>query len=283
MMSWGAGRPRLRVRTLLMLVACTAVFLAAWGEFRDPVRRWKRALRSDNESSRRWEAVAKGISGDVPGVDAGLVLQELLAALADPSLRVRETACHGLGRIGARATTAVADLARVVVNDREHNVRAAAVAALGGILETSKADGAREVAIPALVTALNDRTSLVRSDAAFALVRIGEGEPAVPVLIEGLHQQNPSTVSVSCWCLHKLGKKAEPAVPTLLGIAGDFEPWNDARQQEFCRKQAIDVLIDLGQEKALRETLEHAGDGQAPAVRDEALGLIEAYGLDRDE
>src|SRR5215217_1864105 len=106
-MTWAIGRPRLRIRTLLVLVAGAAVFLAAWNEFRDPFRRWRRAVHSDNDSARRWEAVFEGVSGKVPGVDAGMAFNELLAALGDPSLRVRESACGGLGQLGAAGEPAV--------------------------------------------------------------------------------------------------------------------------------------------------------------------------------
>src|SRR5215217_4000980 len=118
--------PRVRVRTILVLVAAIAILLAAWQEYGNPVRRWRRALRDDNDSMQRWEAASLGIAGKVPGIDAGTAIEELIGALGDPSFRVRQTSCFALARLEATALPAVPALARSLAKDPHPWVRAEA-------------------------------------------------------------------------------------------------------------------------------------------------------------
>src|SRR5262249_54787116 len=160
------------VRTILVLVAAIAGLLAAWEEFGNPVRRWRKALREDNDSVRRWHALSPGVSGKGPGIDAGAAVLELRAALDDAGVRGRGASCVGLAQLGAAAEPAIPALAAVLQNDRDVTVRAAAAKAMAGILETSRTGQGRGVAVPALVRALNDRSLHVRFEAAIALVRL---------------------------------------------------------------------------------------------------------------
>src|SRR4051794_13000522 len=92
-------RVRFTVRRLMVMVAATAVPLAFWAAWLDPVRRWQRAVTDDENGTRRHEALNEMLSGN-GRIDKATALATLTDALRSPSRRVRETAVAGLGRLG---------------------------------------------------------------------------------------------------------------------------------------------------------------------------------------
>ncbi len=88
----------------------------------------------------------------------------LLAALTDPVGVVRLAAVRGLGRLGGKGEgegEGLPDLARLILEDEDWEVRVEAAKALGA--------SARPEAYPALDTALSDASEFVRAEAWRAL------------------------------------------------------------------------------------------------------------------
>lgn len=134
-----------------------------------------RALRHRDVAVRRCAAEAIGwVKGTAPET-----LEELIEALADPDLAVREAATKTLGGSGAEAAPPLVKALRA----EKAEVRSGAVAALARI-------GAE--AVPALVLALQDKEKLARLGAARALGGIGrKAKQAAPALREALRDDGP--------------------------------------------------------------------------------------------
>ena len=82
-------------------------------------------------------------------------------------------------------------------------------------------------AVKALIETLKDKDKGVRSNAAYALLKIGESaKPAVPQLIETLKQdQNNDVRSNAAYALGNIGESAKSAVPQLIEtLKQDKEP-----------------------------------------------------------
>src|SRR4051794_28890028 len=105
---------RLRLRTLLGLVACFALASWAWVMYLGPLARWHSKILSDNESPARWEAAVRGVSGQVSGVGQDEAISALGMALYDPSPRVRETAAYTLRHARPEAPAVVRHLVRAL-------------------------------------------------------------------------------------------------------------------------------------------------------------------------
>ena len=65
---------------MMAAVAASALVLAIWAAWFDPVRRWQRAVFDDENGTRRWEAVGAMANGKA-GVDEG---RRLVDATPDP-------------------------------------------------------------------------------------------------------------------------------------------------------------------------------------------------------
>jgi HEAT repeat protein len=111
-----------------------------------------------------------------------------------------------LGQIGEGATEAIPLLEEVLKDRREENEnsRIIVVDALGKM---------GQAAIPALIAALKDQDSLVRSQVASALGQIGQ--PAVPALITALKDQDIWVRYQAASALGQIGEEAKNAVPAL--------------------------------------------------------------------
>jgi hypothetical protein len=106
-------------------------------------------------------------------------------ALDDSDPEARRQAVHALGAIGADAERAVPQLAKMLVEDPDRELRIEAALAL------CKMDPASKAAVPQLVQALDDPEPLVRMNATQALFRLKtDARPAIPALIRGL--QDPA-------------------------------------------------------------------------------------------
>lgn len=209
-------RIRLRLRTLLALVACLAFGLWAWVTYLSPFHRWHRTIRSDNESIARWEAARRGIAGKVSGVDRDEAIAALCTALYDESPRVRETAATTLKDAGPSARSAVPYLVRAM-KDNNSTVRWKAAESLGLIVAASD-DEARAIAAPALLGALEDRSPTVRIAAAFSLALMDRGEPAVPIM-EAAIREGRDIAGMAQLGLGLCGSREDVAVEALARAA----------------------------------------------------------------
>jgi WD40 repeat protein/HEAT repeat protein len=154
------------------------------------------------------EALARNARGDDT---AGA----LVAALRqDASPRVRGAAASALGDhvLAGRATN---ELIEALQADADDGVRAAAARALRSV---DKASGA----IAVLRGALDDKSMLVRVEAAGALARLTPDAPELPgVLIAGLEveKERSATRYAAAHYLWRLGPRSEAAAPALIALA----------------------------------------------------------------
>lgn len=173
---------------------------------------------------RRFAAVALSkIAADWPELEATKsAIPALVAALASPDGRIRETATETLGRIGAKETV---DPLILALTDTDMHVRWAAVQALGRI-------GARE-AIYSLVLTCSDNYTGVRETAEKSLQRIDANwtqleaaQSAIPVLLERLRTENWPVCEGAAITLKALGwQPVEARDYARMGVV--LEPGND--------------------------------------------------------
>jgi HEAT repeat protein len=101
------------------------------------------------------------------GFDAASASPELIAALSDPSAKVRAAAAAALAQVGPHSSPATIPALAKALSDAEPEVRDLAATALGSM--GSKA----APAVPELIIALSDPVDYVRAPAADALGAIG--------------------------------------------------------------------------------------------------------------
>lgn len=115
-----------------------------------------------------------------------VVVPALIKAMHDPAPAVQFQAFRGLGRFGDEAKGAVPDLFQILTNDvRLDN----------------------------------------RCNAAQALRRIANPEALVPILIGWLHDTNGYYRAAGASSLEGFGKDAESAIPALVQMLSDEDPW----------------------------------------------------------
>src|SRR5262249_7210483 len=114
----------------------------------------------------------------------GKPLKAWVAALDGQSKESRIEAIKALGKIGSRAQAAVFKLSEILKNKNEDwSVRMQAAFALGKI-------GPAKAVVPLLADALKDESAWVRQSAAIALGKTrGDAEMAVPALIAALQDR----------------------------------------------------------------------------------------------
>jgi HEAT repeat protein len=172
-------RPRVRLRTLTILIAALAVTLWAGLNIWSPTRRFGRLLRADQPVFVRREA-ASSLGRDIPSWEVDRAVSLLISALDDPSSRVREYAGVGLAELGPRAEQAASKLI-AVLNDEDRFVRFSAARTLGFIIDAGSAK--RTEAVAALTVTLEDKDPEVRLAAAETLVKMGEAQKAAKILL----------------------------------------------------------------------------------------------------
>lgn len=187
-----------------------------------------------------WDAVAAMGAAAIPF---------LVEATRNPHPGVREETARALGR--SRDTAAVQPLAELLARDPEEEVREVAAGALGVLAEPG--------AIPALRTALGDRSHTVRLAAATSLGDLG-WKPA----------SDDETIAVLAataqWgALHRFGLAATPRL--IRGLGDDYYG---------IRRGAGDALLALG--AAVRPALERARTDPDPAIREAAAALLARMG-----
>src|SRR5438105_3832622 len=89
--------------------------------------------------------------------------------LERPDESARRNAAYALGKLGAQAAPAIANVIKRLNEDKSAKVREAAALALGEIGADAFNPSASQLIIPALVKALTDEHHLVRRSAACAL------------------------------------------------------------------------------------------------------------------
>jgi HEAT repeat protein len=215
-------RFRLRTRALLAVVACIALGCWGWVAYLSPGHRWHRMILSDDDSPHRWDAAAKAIKGEFPGVDRAEAIAALASALGDPSPRVRETAVYTLGTLRGPEARSIARSLAMTLGDASTVVRLRAVESLGSMAESDQE--IRPVVIPALIGVLRDRTPDVRIEAGYWLTLMDRGESAIHVLedamFDGKDHQGRAALALGL-----LGSGEAPAVEALkLAADGSSDP-----------------------------------------------------------
>jgi len=276
-------RPRFTVRRLMVVVAVSAVLMAAWAAWFDPVRVWRRAVVDDENGLRRWEALNEMSRGRVP-VDVETALDTFDRALWSPSYRIRETAVRGLGRLGPSARPALSALIAAMA-DPEAEIRGQAAGAL--IVVLAPGDAGRAQAAPALMRLLGDHSPTVRMRAATTLVEFGRGRDALPVLLEALRR--PDYAFARGDALYALGKIGPPAAPEALPVV----KWLESQvatalppdPNGYLRIHAPEARYFLGDRAGGLAAIRALADGPEPELAREAQRILTSpppYGI-KDE
>ena len=181
-------RPRLSVRMMIGLVAVAAGLLWAWRTYFDPVRRWKDAIRDKYDVARRSEGFDAATTGRVPGISTDMAIAEFIELLGDkdPDPTVRLTAVIGCCVLKGKAKAAIPALIGTL-RDKSPEVKIATAITTWRIFVDLPEDyqPGRDV-VSGLIAAMKDPDRQVRRWSACCLGWIGEGEVAIPTLIEAL-------------------------------------------------------------------------------------------------
>ncbi len=155
--------------------------------------------------------------------------------LDDKVPNIRPWAADALGKIGAKAKSAVPALTKWLIS-KDSTERIMAADALGAIGPEAK------TAVPALTELLDSKDSHERCVAAEALGAIGpEGRGAVPVLIKLLRPEyDRGTRLHAVRALGKIGPQAKAAIPDLVDILRGTSSFLDAEDSVF------DTLCNMG-------------------------------------
>ncbi len=202
-----------------------------------------RKLQRGSSETERTEA-ARALST----AKTAMAVEELTAALDDPSLHVREEAVIALGEIGdPRAVDAlIAHLA-----DHASGIVADTAEALGRIGDSR--------ATPALVGLLRNAERREQVAAARALGRIRDPQ-ALAALMSEVAQREPHRDSdVADWCVSAMGSIGHPAaVQVLVDCLGD--------ESRSLRMAAARAIGDIGDSSAAEALISRLDSEQDPAV-----------------
>jgi HEAT repeat protein len=236
----------------MVAVAASALVLAIWAAWFDPVRRWQRAVVDDENGARRWEAIQEMWSGEA-GVDEQTALVTLVDALHSPSRRIRETAVAGLGRLGPAARPAAPALIGALA-DPEAEIRRRAAEVLVAVL--SEGDAGRDEARPALVRLLGDRSPWVRLRAAWTLVEFGATREALPALLDALRRPDYMARGDALWAIGRIGPSAaDEALPEVKRLESEVEAIAAPDLSRLLRVYAAQTRCLLGDRPAALATL----------------------------
>ena len=149
---------------------------------------------------------------------AELVVPALLFALKDNDSYVRFSAVGAIGMFGSDASEAAVELARVLKEDVDINVRWHTAGSLG-------ATGNSVLAVPALVRALSDSSPAVNRFAAQGLKQLGkDATDAIPKLKELLSGRDEGARVAAAEALFLIGDDVDDSLPILQSIVqqGEF-------------------------------------------------------------
>lgn len=166
-----------------------------------------------------------------------------IKTLHNPDPRARYQALFALGSIGAEAEEAVPEVAKLLREAPEGDIRSAAALALAKMAPASRS------VVPALAEALEDVHLPVRMNAAMALFRLGgDAQAAIPALMKAVeNEENQTNLGVFFSTIQEmvilaLGKASAgraDAVPALQAILRDTA--SDATQRAVAQ-----ALGDIG-------------------------------------
>ena len=195
------------------------------------------------------------------GRDSAAARNALVGALADRDEIVQMRAAAALGQIDPGHPGATAILLEALGNDRMAEEASRAFVRIGsasipGLRSALKSDdpnrrvaaastlcqigpGAAQIAVPALVEALQNQAEPIYTMATVALGRTGAAaEPAIPALIEILEDPRGSKRKAAADALGRMGRPAKGAVPELARLLADPE--------EGVRGTAAEALARFG-------------------------------------
>jgi HEAT repeat protein len=274
-------RVRFRVWALIGAAAVIALLLVTLTRFLgDGPQRWITTLRSDPSAPAREEAASR-IVETVDQIEPSRAVPTLIAALSDPSPRVRRSVVVALSLFSARASSTIPALASALEDD-DIAVRILAIEALGDATKTPEVG---KIAIPALVEALTDGNNLVRCRAARKLAAWGEGAKGVPAMVEILLGQGAAEtrdeVTISnrrsaIASLEKIGAEAREAIPALIEVA----KVEDAET----RVAVAQALVAMGESEVARPVLSLAlaAASKNSPIRTTAQRLLKLIDARRD-
>jgi HEAT repeat protein len=176
------------------------------------------ALDSKDSIERRTAAVALLRIGS----HADAAVRELIRAMkseeGSTGFAQLNAATDLLENIGPGAVEAISILAETI-DDADAGNRWVVVSAIGRIGPAAKA------ASPKVENVLRDREPRVRLAAAFALWSIEKRQTALVYLIQQLKSTDSADRQLAAEMLGAIGPEAGEAVPALLALAKDGEPW----------------------------------------------------------
>jgi HEAT repeat protein len=225
------------------------------------------------------------------GTKVTMVVPTLLDASADPVEAVRHSADSVLQQV-----VRPEDFTTLLkaATDRRARVRAEAVLLLCFFHERGKA------AVPTLLAALHDESTLVRRQAAAASWRYGSQQGVVPGLVEALKdkdvresQTEMSVAEIAASSLGSMGKPARPAIPALIeAIRAEPPALQHAAavalgqlgaKDDEAAKMIVPVMIQILSQKEnhpLRGLAALVLDIMGPNAKPAAPHLIKALDLD---
>lgn len=230
----------------------------------------------DEDPSRRATAA---IALEKLGPDAEAAIPALIETLKDEDPFVRMFASRALANIGSAALPPLVAL----VQEQDEEVRNAAAMALGELVSSMEEKSRRRRGPPrprvsslantsdrdirALVDALEDPNTNVRTSAQKALVAIGT--KSVPLLMEALAHESDVVRESASYTLRRLGAESKPAVPALVQALEDEVP--------SVRVNAVAALGAIGRDaESARNAVVNALRDPDPDVR-----KVAAYSLSR--
>jgi HEAT repeat protein len=254
-------RLRFKLRTLTILIALVAISLWAGLAIWSPTRRLGRQLQADQPVYIRREAAAS-LGRAIPPWEVDDAVRLLLAALEDPSPRVRESATVGLVEVGSRAQRAVTKLT-ALLGDDDRFVRFAAARALGmiGIGTAMRAE-----TVTALTRTLDDTDPDVRVVAAEALVSVGEPRKGAGTLVDALCGTDSRLRS---WARTMI-QKANDARPFIALLAVEMRSEDSDRRDE-----ALETMLLIAAPDAVKSALNAAAGCEDAQVRRWAAARLE--------
>ncbi len=195
------------------------------------------------------------------GPQAASAVPALVPGLSDRDPRLRKKTADVLRSIGPPARQAVSTLL-AALNDPEADVRAASAWALQAIKPDAKA------VMPTLVAHLHARPDRRCYVVVYAIAALGE--PAVPVLIDLLRDDDPETRQVAGYALSGMGRAARSSIPALLKALR----LPDRRTREYVAR----ALARVGAEAV--DPLTRALRDRDPKVRGGAAFALETLGTE---
>lgn len=199
-----------------------------------PVSAWRRGLASDDPAVQA-DTIRQLSTGGSAAVPVLMALLEQSKSGDWVAAEVRWRAADLLGQIGTEARQAIPALL-ATAKDEDIHVSKVAITALGTV---APAASAGEV-VPAMKDQL-PRGGPVAVAAARTLSRFGPAaEPAIPALLQAMHDIDPEVRWNAIRTLGKIGPLAKRTVPELIAATKDSD--------SLVREHAAESLGDIGPE-----------------------------------